>query len=106
MKFKITMISIISIALTACGIVDTEAANEALDLKAQVLDIQANQIEPILEQLSVLKDEIDPKEQEIEELQDQRDRFYEEGERIWRDFQDEMNQKYEMLFRGGDEARD
>ena len=37
-----------STLLMACGVVDTEQAQEAFDLKEQVLTIQVEEIDPLL----------------------------------------------------------
>ena len=52
MLSRIASIGLLSVFIAACGIVDTEQAQEALDLKAQVLEIQANEIDPLFDPVS------------------------------------------------------
>ncbi len=74
MNYKRALSAIMfSVLLSACGLVDTEAAGEAVALKEQVLRIQTEQLDPLLDQLSGLKSDIEPLEEEIDDLESQRD---------------------------------
>ena len=91
--------------LAACGIIDTEQAEGVVELRTQILEIQTNEVEPLTQQISDLAKEIEPLEKEIEDLEDQRDDLWDEGDRIGRQFENEMRAKFESLFMEGDEAR-
>ena len=54
MLVKVASVGLLSIFLAACGIVDTEQAQEAIDLKTQVLEIKTTQIDPLMEEIDTL----------------------------------------------------
>ena len=94
-----------SILLSACGLVDTEAAGEAIALKEQVLRIQTEQLDPLLDQLSDFQSEIEPLEQEIDDLEQQRDELVDQGRNLADEFEREMEDRFQMVYQGEDEAR-
>ena len=66
----LTILSIASlIFLLGCGVVDTEQTQNVVDLKARILDIQTNQVDPLIEDLQGISSKIGPLETEIEELE-------------------------------------
>ena len=68
MLFKRLLPAIIfSVLVSSCGLVDTEAAGEAIAQKEQVLRIQTEQLDPLLDELSGFQSQIEPFEQEIED---------------------------------------
>ncbi len=106
MFFKRLLPAIIfSILLSACGLVDTEAAGEAIALKEQVLRIQSEQLDPLLDQLSDFQSEIEPLEQEIDDLEQQRDELVDQGRNLADEFEREMQDKFEMVYQDEDQAR-
>jgi len=94
-----------SILLSACGLVDTEAAGEAIALKEQVLLIQSEQLDPLLDQLSDFQSEIEPLEQEIDDLESQRDELVDQGRNLADEFEREMRDRFEMVFQDEEGAR-
>ena len=66
---KIVGSLMIAAAFMACGIVDSEAAQDVVDIRSQILDIQTNEVDPLMAQLEELQTQIDPIESEIEELE-------------------------------------
>jgi DNA repair exonuclease SbcCD ATPase subunit len=94
-----------SILLSACGLVDTEAAGEAVALKEQVLRIQTEQLDPLLDQLSDFQAEIEPLEQEIDDLESQRDELVDQGRNLANEFEREMRDRFEMVFQDEEGAR-
>jgi len=94
-----------SILLSACGLVDTEAAGEAVALKEQVLRIQSEQLDPLLDQLSDFQAQIEPLEQEIDDLESQRDELVDQGRNLADEFEREMRDKFEMVFQDEEGAR-
>ena len=62
-----------STLLMACGVVDTEQAQEAFDRKEQVLTIQVEEIDPLIDQIFDLDRQIEPIEREIEDFERQRE---------------------------------
>ena len=94
-----------SILLSACGLVDTEAAGEAVALKEQVLRIQTEQLDPLLDQLSEFQIEIEPLEMEIDELESQRDELVNQGRNLADEFEREMRDRFEMVFQDEEGAR-
>ena len=106
MFFKRLLPAIIfSVLLSACGLVDTEAAGEAIALKEQVLRIQTEQLDPLLDQLSGFQSEIEPLEQEIDDLEQQRDELVDQGRDLADEFEDEMRDKFELVYQDEDEGR-
>ena len=106
MFFKRLLPAIIfSVLLSACGLVDTEAAGEAIALKEQVLRIQTEQLDPLLDQLSDFQSKIEPLEQEIDDLEEQRDELVDQGRNLADEFEDEMRDKFELVYQDEDEGR-
>ena len=105
MLSRIASIGLLSVFIAACGIVDTEQAQEALDLKAQVLEIKASEIDPLMDQIDDLDKEIGPLEREIEELEQQREEIYDQGRDLGNEFENEMRERFSMVFEGEEEAR-
>ena len=103
---KIVGSLMISGAFMACGIVDSEAAQSVVDTRAQILEIQTTEVDPLMEQMKALQDQIDPIEAEIEALEDQREDLYRQGEEVGRGFEDEMREKFDLAFMNQDEARE
>ena len=91
--------------IAACGIVDTEQAQEALDLKAQVLTIQDVEIDPLIDQISDVDKEIELLEREIEDLERQREDIYDQGRDLGNEFEREMKVRFSIVFKGEEEAR-
>ena len=106
MNYKRALSAIMfSVLLSACGLVDTEAAGEAVALKEQVLRIQTEQLDPLLDQLSGLKSDIEPLEEEIDDLESQRDELVDQGRDLAGDFEREMQDKFQLVYQDEDEAR-
>ena len=66
-KIGLRIIGILSISfsMVACGIVDAEAAQSVLDMRAQILEIQTNEVDPLVQQIAEVDSRIKPIEQEI-----------------------------------------
>ena len=96
---------IFSVLLSACGLVDTEAAGEAIALKEQVLRIQTEELDPLLDQLADFQSEIEPLEQEIDDLEQQRDELVDQGRNLAEEFEREMRDRFELVYQDEDEAR-
>ena len=43
--------------MIACGVVDAEAAQSVLDLRSQILEIQTNEVDPMVQKISDLDSE-------------------------------------------------
>ena len=96
MLVKATSVGLLSVFLAACGIVDTEQAQEAIDLKTQVLEIKTTQIDPLMDEIDLLGQEIDPLEQEIEELERQREELYDQARDLSEEFEREMQDRFRI----------
>ena len=94
-----------SILLSACGLVDTEAAGEAIALKEQVLRIQSEELDPLLDQLSDFQSSIEPLEKEIDDLEDQRDGLVEQGRVLADEFEREMRDRFESVYQDDEGTR-
>ena len=105
MLVKVISIGLLSIFLAACGLVDTEQAQEAIDLKTQVLEIKSTQIDPLMDEIDILSQEIDPLEQEIEDLERQREKLYDQGRELGNEFENEMKKRFSTLFEADEDAR-
>ena len=105
MVVKVASVALLSIFLAACGIVDTEQAQEAIDLKTQVLEIKTSQIDPLMEEIDTLSQQIDPLEREIEELEKQRENLYNQGRELGNEFEKEMKNRFSSLFEADEDAR-
>ena len=105
MLLKVASIGLLSTFLAACGIVDTEQAQEAIDLKTQVLEIKATQIDPLMDEIDILSKQIDPVEREIEELERQRENLYDQGRKLGNEFENEMKKRFSTLFEADEDAR-
>ena len=106
MLFKRLLPAIIfSVLVSSCGLVDTEAAGEAIAQKEQVLRIQTEQLDPLLDQLSGFQSQIEPFEQEIEDLEEQRDALVDQGRDLADEFEREMEDRFQMVYQDEDEAR-
>jgi chromosome segregation ATPase len=106
MLFKRLLPAIIfSVLLSSCGLVDTEAAGEAIAQKEEVLRIQTEQLDPLLDQLSRFQSQIEPFEQEIEDLEEQRDALVDQGRDLADEFEREMQDRFQMVYQDEDEAR-
>ena len=106
MLVKVASVGLLSIFLAACGIVDTEQAQEAIDLKTQVLEIKTTQIDPLMEEIDTLSLQIDPLEREIEQLEQQREDLYDQGRELGNEFEKEMKKRFSSLFEADEDARD
>ena len=93
------------LALLACGIVDTEQAQSVVDLRAKILEIQTTQVDPLISEIDDLESKIEPIEEEIKDLEEIKSNFYDEADQIAKDFEYEMESKYEFLFDKAEEAR-
>jgi DNA repair exonuclease SbcCD ATPase subunit len=105
MLVKVASIGLLSIFLAACGIVDTEQAQEAIDLKTQVLEIKTTQIDPLMDEIDILSQQINPLEREIEELEQQRENLYDQGRELGNEFEKEMKKRFSSLFEADEDAR-
>jgi len=106
MLFKRLLPAIIfSVLVSSCGLVDTEAAGEAIAQKEQVLRIQTEQLDPLLDELSGFQSQIEPFEQEIEDLEEQRDALVDQGRDLADEFEREMEDRFQMVYQDEDEAR-
>ena len=105
MLVKVASVGLLSIFLAACGIVDTELAQEAIDLKTQVLEIKTTQIDPLMEEIDTLSLQIDPLEREIEQLEQQREDLYDQGRELGNEFEKEMKKRFSSLFEADEDAR-
>ena len=103
---KVIIIALTTMALSACGLIDTEQAKEVVELRKQILEIQINEVDPLVDQIKDLSILIDPLEEEIEDLEDEREKLYDEGRRLGNEFEDEMRNRFQDLFMQEDEARD
>ena len=105
MLVKATSVGLLSVFLAACGIVDTEQAQEAIDLKTQVLEIKTTQIDPLMDEIDLLGQEIDPQEQEIEDLERQREELYDQARQLSDEFEHEMQERFHIIFDNQEDAR-
>jgi len=106
MLFKRLLPAIIfSVLVSSCGLVDTEAAGEAIAQKEQVLRIQTEQLDPLLDELSGFQSQIEPFEQEIEDLEEQRDALVDQGRDLADEFEREMEDRFQLVYQDEDEAR-
>ena len=88
----------------ACGVVDTEQAQEAFDLKEQVLTIQVEEIDPLIDQIFDLDRQIESIEREIEGFERQREKIYDQGRDLGNEFEREMKDRFSMVFEGEEQA--
>jgi len=103
---KISLIAFLSIFLSACGLINTEQAQEVLDIKKQVLEMQMTQVEPLIDRIDELGLLIDPLEREIEELEQLREDLYDQARELSEEFEREMRDRYEIIFDNEDDAMD
>ena len=105
-KMMVSLVSLVAIALLGCGIVDEEEAQAALDIKKQILEIQTTELDPLIDQIALLQESIEPLEKEIEALESQREDLYDQGRELGDEFEDEMRDKFDVLFMKEGEGRD
>ena len=102
---KISVIGIVGAAFVACGIVDVEQAQGVVDLRARILEIQTNQVDPLVDQINAIEEQVSPIEAEIEALERQREELYGKAEEIGRQFDEEMRERFDSTYMEGDQAR-
>ncbi len=107
-KIGLRIIGILSISfsMVACGIVDAEAAQSVLDMRAQILEIQTNEVDPLVQQMSDIDSKIQPIEQEIETLEQELETINQQAEIIGDEFESDMEAEHQTLFLDEDEARE
>ena len=91
--------------LTACGLVDREQAQEVLDIKSQVLEMQITQVDPLIDLVDELAVQIEPLEREIQELEREREDIYGQARELSSEFEHEMRGRYEIIFDDEEDAR-
>ena len=107
-KIGLRIIGILSISfsMVACGIVDAEAAQSVLDMRAQILEIQTNEVDPLVQQIAEVDSRIKPIEQEIESLEEELEIINQQAEIIGDEFERDMEAEHQNLFLDEDEARE
>ena len=101
-------ISILTIAIFACGPAVGRAVGDAevvVDLKARILDIQINKVDPVIKELQEISAQIAPIEAEIQELEDSKSKLYEEGDSLADEFEDSMQAHFTFLFTQSDDLK-
>lgn len=101
--FPLTLLAV-AVVVSACGLVDTERAQEVVDLRTQILEIQINEVDPLVNEIEEMSKLIAPLEREVEDLEAQREVLYDEGRRLGDEFENEMRQRFEVIFMQDDEA--
>ena len=48
---KVIIIALTTMVLSACGLIDTEQAQEVVELRQQILEIQINEVDPLVDQI-------------------------------------------------------
>ena len=103
---KISVIGIVGAAFAACGVVDVEQAQGVVDLRARILEIQTNEVDPLVEQINAIEEQVAPIEAEIEALERQKEGLYQQAEEIGQEFDQEMRERFDTVYMEGDQARD
>tara|TARA_B100001167_G_scaffold183877_1_gene142797 strand:- start:780 stop:2450 length:1671 start_codon:yes stop_codon:yes gene_type:complete len=101
-------ISILTIAIFACGPAIGRAVGDAevvVDLKARILDIQTNKVDPVIKELQEISAQIAPIEAEIQELEDSKSKLYEESDSLAKEFEDSMQDHFTFLFTQSDDLK-
>jgi hypothetical protein len=101
-------ISILTITIFACGPAVGRAVGDAevaVDLKARILDIQINKVDPVIKELQEISAQIAPIEAEIQELEDSKSKLYEEGDSLAEEFEDSMQAHFTFLFTQSDDLK-
>ena len=101
-------ISILTIAIFACGPAIGRAVGDAevvVDLKARILDIQTNKVDPVIKELQNISAQIAPIEAEIQELEDSKSKLYEESDSLAKEFEDSMQDHFTFLFTQSDDLK-
>ena len=101
-------ISILTIAIFACGPAVGRAVGDAevvVDLKARILDIQINKVDPVIKELQEISAQIAPIEAEIQELENSKSKLYEEGDSLAEEFEDSMQAHFTFLFTQSDDLK-
>ena len=65
LMMKIILLGLVTVALSACGLIDEEEAQSVVKLRSQILEIQTNEVDPLVDQIEALNKLIDPLEEEI-----------------------------------------
>ncbi|SVA24538.1 uncharacterized protein METZ01_LOCUS77392, partial [marine metagenome] len=102
---KISVIGIVGAAFVACGIVDVEQAQGVVDLRARILEIQTNQVDPLVDQINAIEEQVAPIEAEIEALERKKGKLYEQAEEMGQKFDQEMRERFDTAYMEGDQAR-
>ena len=95
--FPLTLLAV-AVVVSACGLVDTDLAQEVIDLKAQILEIQINEVDPLVNEIEEMSKIIAPLEREVEDLEARREELYDEARRLGDEFENEMRQRFEVIF--------
>ena len=103
---KMSVIGIIGAAFAACGVVDVEQAQGVVDLRARILEIQTNEVDPLVEQINAIEEQVAPIEAEIEALERQKEGLYQQAEEIGTEFDEEMRERFDTVYMEGDQARE
>ena len=101
-------ISILTIAIFACGPAIGRAVGDAevvVDLKARIIDIQTNKVDPVIKELQEISAQIAPIEAEIQELEDSKSKLYEESDSLAKEFEDSMQDHFTFLFTQSDDLK-
>ena len=102
---KISVIGIAGAAFAACGVVDVEQAQGVVDLRARILEIQTNEVDPLVEQIDAIEEQVAPIEAEIEALERQKEDLYQQAEEMGQKFDEEMRERFDTAYMEGDQAR-
>ena len=103
---KMSVIGIIGAAFAACGVVDVEQAQGVVDLRARILEIQTNEVDPLVDQINAIEEQVAPIEAEIEALERQKEDLYQKAEQIGQEFDEEMRERFDTVYMEGDQARE
>ena len=95
---KMSVIGIIGAAFAACGVVDVEQAQGVVDLRARILEIQTNEVDPLVEQINAIEEQVAPIEAEIEALERQKEGLYQQAEEIGTEFDEEMRERFDTVY--------
>ena len=101
--FPLTLLAV-AVLVSACGLVDTERAQDVVDLKTRILEIQINEVDPLVNEIEERSKLIAPLEREVEDLEARREVLYDEGRRLGDEFEYEMRQRFEVIFMQEDDA--
>jgi len=103
---KMSVIGIIGATFAACGVVDVEQAQGVVDLRARILEIQTNEVDPLVDQINAIEEQVAPIEAEIEALERQKEDLYRQAEEIGNEFDEEMRERFDTVYMEGDQARE